>query len=66
MTAAVPGIELFCGICTYRMTGGLNVNAVDAALALGPKIVWLPTVHAEHEVLGKNVTGFTGNLIDPA
>jgi hypothetical protein len=27
-------------------TGGLNVFAVEAALSLGARIVWLPTVHS--------------------
>jgi hypothetical protein len=43
---AVPGIALFGGICTDHPTGGLNVYAVELALALGAKIVWLPTVHS--------------------
>jgi hypothetical protein len=43
---AVPGLRVFGGICTDHPTGGLNVYAVELALALGAKIVWLPTVHS--------------------
>jgi hypothetical protein len=47
---AVPGIAVFGGICTDFPTGGLNVAAVEAALAMGAKIVWLPTVHSSEDV----------------
>jgi hypothetical protein len=43
---AVPGLRVFGGICTDHPTGGLNVYAVELALHLGAKIVWLPTVHS--------------------
>ncbi len=43
---AVPGIRIFGGICTDHPTGGLNVWAVEAALSLGARIVWLPTAHS--------------------
>jgi hypothetical protein len=42
---AVPDLRIFGGICTDYPTGGLNVYAVEAALTIGAKIVWLPTVH---------------------
>ena len=63
LEAAVPGIKLYSGICTDHMSGGLNVNAVESALALGAKIVWLPTVHSVHAVEGKNFTGFKGEPV---
>jgi len=47
---AVPGIGVFGGICTDFPTGGLNVAAVEIALALGAKIVWLPAVHSWEDV----------------
>ena len=47
---AVPGIAVFGGICTDFPTGGLSVAAVEAALAMGAKIVWLPTVHSSEDV----------------
>jgi hypothetical protein len=45
----VPGLRVFGGICTDYPSGGLNVNAVEAALALGAKVVWLPTVHSQQD-----------------
>jgi hypothetical protein len=46
---AVPGIRLLCGICTDYPSGGLNVDAVESALGLGAKIVWLPTIHSRQD-----------------
>lgn len=43
---AVPGLHVFGGICTDHATGGLNVYAIELALSLGAKMVWLPTVHS--------------------
>lgn len=49
--SAVPELQVFGGICTDYPSGGLNVAAVEAALALGAKIVWLPTVHSHQDFL---------------
>jgi hypothetical protein len=46
---AVPGMRLFGGICTDYISGGLNLEGVEAALSLGAKIVWLPTVHSRQD-----------------
>ena len=46
---AVPGIRLFGGICTDYISGGLNLEGVEAALSLGAKIVWLPTLHSRQD-----------------
>jgi Family of unknown function (DUF6282) len=46
---AVPGISVFGGVCTDYISGGLNLSAIEAALALGAKIVWLPTVHSRQD-----------------
>jgi hypothetical protein len=46
---AVPGVRLFGGICTDYITGGLNLDGVEAALAMGAKIVWLPTLHSRQD-----------------
>lgn len=46
---SVPDLQVFGGICTDHPTGGLNTWAVEAALAMGAKIVWLPTVHSAGE-----------------
>jgi hypothetical protein len=46
---AVPGIRLFGGICTDYISGGLNLDGVEAALSLGAKSVWLPTLHSRQD-----------------
>jgi hypothetical protein len=48
---AEPGLRVFGGICTDYPTGGLNVDAVDIALRMGARIVWLPTVHSHQDFL---------------
>jgi hypothetical protein len=47
----VPGLRVFGGVCTDFPSGGLNVHAVEAALCLGAKIVWLPTLHSRQDVM---------------
>ncbi len=40
----VDGLHVFGGIACDREIGGMNPPAVEVALALGAKIVWLPTL----------------------
>ncbi|KZL89812.1 DUF6282 family protein [Clostridium magnum] len=40
----VNGIKVFGGIALNNAVGGLNVEAVNNAISMGAKIVWLPTV----------------------
>lgn len=42
----VPGIEVFGGIVLNWAVGGLNPQAVDAAILMGAKIVWFGNMHA--------------------
>jgi hypothetical protein len=42
----VPGIQVIGGIVLNRAVGGINPAAVEAALQLGAKHVWMPTVDA--------------------
>ena len=42
VSALVPGIEVFGGLCLEYECGGLNPYAVDAEARLGAKIVWMP------------------------
>jgi Family of unknown function (DUF6282) len=60
MTEAVPGLHVFGGICTDFPSGGLNVAAVESALVLGARIVWLPTLHSYQDVSRHNPTGVEG------
>ena len=41
--------QMFGGIALNRPVGGINPWAVDAALKLGAKIVWLPTTDSRNE-----------------
>jgi hypothetical protein len=63
MSEAVPGVRVFGGICTDFPSGGLNVAAVDAALAIGARIVWLPTLHSFQDTSHHNPTGTTSEGI---
>jgi len=47
----VPGIKVFGGICCDREVGGINPAAVETALRLGAKIVWLPTLSSRQDFL---------------
>lgn len=44
-----PGVKVLGGVVLNLWVGGLNIRAVEAALDLGGKIVWLPTLHSQHE-----------------
>ncbi|MGE0388375.1 MAG: DUF6282 family protein, partial [Gammaproteobacteria bacterium] len=58
MMEVVPGLKVFGGICTDYASGGLNVAGVESALALGARIVWLPTVHSRQDMnRGRNRRG---------
>ncbi len=43
------GISVFGGICCDREVGGLNPAAVEVALGLGARIVWLPTLSSRQD-----------------
>lgn len=38
------GFKVFGGVCLNSSVGGLNVEAVNTAAAMGGKVVWLPTI----------------------
>jgi hypothetical protein len=46
----VPGINFFGGIVLNYPVGGLNPEAVEAAIAFGAKEVWMPSMHAAHHI----------------
>ncbi|MFB0935263.1 MAG: DUF6282 family protein [Propionivibrio sp.] len=46
---AVPGIDVFGGIVLNPHVGGLNAIAVETAIKLGAKFVWLPTSFSANE-----------------
>ncbi|HEX9342105.1 MAG TPA: DUF6282 family protein [Actinomycetota bacterium] len=53
----VPGIRVFGGVVLNSYVGGVNPAAVEAALRLGGKEVWMPTVDAGYHA---QVHGGTG------
>jgi hypothetical protein len=56
---------VFGGIALNLPLGGLNIHAVDIALKLGAKQVWLPTLHSRKFVQHKShVTHLAGGIRD--
>jgi Family of unknown function (DUF6282) len=53
----VPGIQVVGGIVLNRAVGGINPAAVEAALQLGAKHVWMPTVDAANHARTFGSTG---------
>lgn len=54
--ARVDGIDVYSATVLNSFVGGFNPTAVEAALATGARIVWLPTFSAENfgpEVIGR-------------
>ncbi|PYM37106.1 MAG: hypothetical protein DME17_08280 [Candidatus Rokuibacteriota bacterium] len=46
----VSGIEAYGGIVLNHHTGGLNPAAVDNSIKLGARMVWMPTLSAQHHI----------------
>jgi hypothetical protein len=44
-----PDIAVFGGICCDREVGGVNPAAVEVALRLGARVVWLPTLTSRQD-----------------
>jgi hypothetical protein len=45
-----PGLHVYGGLVCNHFTGGLSPAAVDAAIRLGAKIIWMPTFSSkEHQ-----------------
>lgn len=59
----VPEVEVFGGIVLNYAVGGLNPYAVDAAIRLGAKIVWMPSIDSRnHKRHFGEIGGFGGQL----
>jgi hypothetical protein len=50
VASRVADVQVFGGICCDAMVGGLNPLAVEMALRVGAKIVWLPTLTSAQDV----------------
>jgi Family of unknown function (DUF6282) len=46
----VDGVRVYGGICCDREVGGVNPAAVEVALRLGARVVWLPTLSSRQDV----------------
>ncbi len=46
----VGGIEVYGGVVLNNAVGGINPFAVDAAVKLGAKMVWFPTLSAQNHL----------------
>jgi len=57
---AVPGVAVFGGVTLNPSVGGLNPAAVEVALKLGGRIVWLPTLFAAQH---RRMEGKTGGIL---
>ncbi|MCD6471608.1 hypothetical protein J7K55_00545 [Candidatus Aerophobetes bacterium] len=58
----VPGIKVFGGIVLNRAVGGINPIAVEAALKLGAKEVWMPTMDSAAHAKVYGSTGTYGYM----
>jgi len=54
VTGQVANFPVFGGIALNLYVGGLNLMAVEGALKLGAKEIWLPTIHAVHYLSQKD------------
>jgi Family of unknown function (DUF6282) len=43
-------VRLFSGVALNNASGGINPHAVDHAIKLGGRIVWMPTLSAENHI----------------
>ncbi len=50
IASEVVGFPVFGGIALNLPVGGVNPQAVEMALRMGAREVWMPTIHAEHYV----------------
>jgi uncharacterized protein DUF6282 len=62
----LPGFEAWGGLALNEWVGGLNPAAVDSALRMGAREIWLPTLSAENERVqrgqpGKGITVLRDN-----
>jgi uncharacterized NAD-dependent epimerase/dehydratase family protein len=53
----VGGIRVFGSLALNKSVGGLNPAAVEVALKMGAKEIWMPTLSAAHELRQKGKDG---------
>jgi len=65
------GVHLYSGVALNNASGGINPHAVDHAIKLGGKIVWMPTLSAENHInvqasgQAKNFPKTSQKMLDP-
>jgi hypothetical protein len=55
----VEGVRVFGGLALNEAVGGLNPAAVEAALAVGARQIWMPTISAANH---RQATGAPGGI----
>ncbi|MDP9135245.1 MAG: DUF6282 family protein, partial [Actinomycetota bacterium] len=60
-----PELSVFGGVVLNQFVGGLNPIAVESYLALGARIVWLPTIHGSFHADRCGCLGGFGFLRQP-
>jgi hypothetical protein len=58
----VSGIEVYGGVVLNNAVGGINPFAVEAAIELGAKIVWFPTLSAKNHLDQMGGPEFAGSM----
>jgi hypothetical protein len=64
VSKSVPGIDVIGGVTLNYSVGGLNPFAVDAAMKLGGRIVWMPSADALNHVHHFGELGKYGSRLD--
>jgi hypothetical protein len=65
------GVRLYSGVALNNASGGINPHAVDHAIKLGGKIVWMPTLSAANHInvqnsgQAKNFPKTSQKMLDP-
>jgi hypothetical protein len=61
---AVPEVEVYGGVTLNYAAGGINPFAVDAALKLGGRMVWMPSADARNHLRHFGEIGKYGSRLD--
>jgi len=62
LNSAANPVHVYGGICLNNSVGGFNLLALDAALGMGAKFVWFPTVSSKNHIDGHKGKGkFAGS-----
>ena len=59
---AVSGIKVFGGLALNYSAGGINPEAVKAAIAVGAKVIWMPTISARNHLKRMRTTSAAAHM----